>query len=303
MPVREGKYNIKAVSKLLGIQPGTLRAWERRYGIISPGRSESGHRLYSENQVEILREIIAMIGQGFTVGQAVAHLGKQPVAQRAGKRPGGQLEQYKNELMDAFRVFDDGSAHRAIDACLSHYTFETALSTFFRPLLLEMEGGVRKGSLNNACFLFGTAIIRSRIESIALAPSGIRFLPRALLLCAPSEQNDIWLLLLAAFLRLKGFQVIYLGPGIGEDEVDGVLLETCPRFVFFSCQTEIGAEKILGRSTDWKQLVPGITIGAFGEWLLHAETRHTQSQLPSLYLGETPREWDEWLNGRLDRLK
>ncbi|WP_409270497.1 MerR family transcriptional regulator [Neobacillus sp. SCS-31] len=303
MPVRDGKYNIKAVSKLLGIQPGTLRAWERRYGMISPGRSESGHRLYSESQVELLREIKAMIGQGFTVGQAVAQLGRQPVSQRISKRPGGQLEEYRNNLLDAFRIFDNGSAHRTIDACLNEYTFETALSNIFHPLLLDLEGDLRKGSMNNACFLFGRALIRSRIERMALVPSGNRFMPKALLLCAPGEQNDVWLVVLAAFLRLKGFMVVYLGPGIAEDEIDGALTETGPRFAVFSCETESGAERILDQSTDWKELVPGIVIGAIGDGFRNAAHQNTDDSVLPLYLGETPGEWEEWLTERLELLK
>ncbi|WP_316569767.1 MerR family transcriptional regulator [Neobacillus sp. YIM B06451] len=303
MPVRDGKYNIKAVSKLLGIQPGTLRAWERRYGMISPGRSASGHRLYSESQVELLREIKAMIGQGFTVGQAVAHLGQQPVAQRIGKRPGGQLEEYRNNLLDAFRIFDDRSAHRTIDACLSEYTFETCLSNIFHPLLLDMEGALRKGSLNNACFLFGRALIRSRIERMALVASGNRLMPIVLLLCAPGEQNDVCLLMLAAFLRLKGFMVIYLGPGIAEDEIDGALTETDPRIVVFSCETESGAERILDLSYGWEELVPGIMIGAIGDGFRNTADQNTDNSVLPLYLGETPGEWEEWLNERLEMLK
>ena len=49
MPALNGKYNIKAVSNILGIQPSTLRAWERRYHIIAPKRNHAGHRLYTES--------------------------------------------------------------------------------------------------------------------------------------------------------------------------------------------------------------------------------------------------------------
>ncbi|TKJ03751.1 MerR family transcriptional regulator, partial [Bacillus cereus] len=47
MPTLNGKYNIKAVSNIIGVQPSTLRAWERRYQIIAPKRNQAGHRLYT----------------------------------------------------------------------------------------------------------------------------------------------------------------------------------------------------------------------------------------------------------------
>ena len=47
-------YNIKSVAKMLDMPAVTIRAWERRYHVVSPTRSESGHRLYSEQDIEDL---------------------------------------------------------------------------------------------------------------------------------------------------------------------------------------------------------------------------------------------------------
>ncbi len=55
MPTLSGKYNIKAVSNIIGVQPSTLRAWERRYQIIAPKRNQAGHRLYTEEHIQILK--------------------------------------------------------------------------------------------------------------------------------------------------------------------------------------------------------------------------------------------------------
>ena len=50
-------FPIREVARLTGINPVTLRAWERRYGLIQPTRTESGHRLYSMHDVEAVREL------------------------------------------------------------------------------------------------------------------------------------------------------------------------------------------------------------------------------------------------------
>ncbi len=47
-PPRHGLYPIRAVSRLTGVSAVTLRAWERRYGLIVPSRTAKGHRLYSD---------------------------------------------------------------------------------------------------------------------------------------------------------------------------------------------------------------------------------------------------------------
>ena len=68
--MNEGKYNIKAVSTMTGIQPGTLRAWERRYEILEPVRNEAGHRLYTDEHIRKLKWLSDKVQQGFTISQA-----------------------------------------------------------------------------------------------------------------------------------------------------------------------------------------------------------------------------------------
>ena len=59
---------------MVGIQPGTLRAWERRYQILNPVRNESGHRLYTEEDLRKLKWLTEKVSGGFTISQAVSLL-------------------------------------------------------------------------------------------------------------------------------------------------------------------------------------------------------------------------------------
>ena len=61
-------YRIGAVSRLTSIPTGTIRVWERRYGVVEPGRSDGGFRLYSHRDVERLRVIKSLIENGETIG-------------------------------------------------------------------------------------------------------------------------------------------------------------------------------------------------------------------------------------------
>ena len=51
-------YNLKVVLKETGLKPDVLRAWERRYGIPTPERSQGGHRLYSEFDIALLKWLV-----------------------------------------------------------------------------------------------------------------------------------------------------------------------------------------------------------------------------------------------------
>ena len=78
------KYTIKAVSNQTGIRPVTLRAWERRYELLSPHRSDNRYRLYSERDVAILRWIKSQVDENIPISQAVADLNQRT---RAGNWP------------------------------------------------------------------------------------------------------------------------------------------------------------------------------------------------------------------------
>ncbi len=73
MPRGTGRasYSIAAVSKLTGVSCHALRAWERRYGFPVPGRSESGHRRYSPEQVAQLRQLIGLVDSGRSIGDLI----------------------------------------------------------------------------------------------------------------------------------------------------------------------------------------------------------------------------------------
>lgn len=72
-------YSIASVSKLTGVSCHTLRIWERRYGLLEPTRSPSGHRRYSLDQVNTLRWLAEEVRRGRTIGACVKNL-KQPGA-------------------------------------------------------------------------------------------------------------------------------------------------------------------------------------------------------------------------------
>lgn len=63
-------YSIGTTSKLAGVPVGTLRTWHERYGVVIPGRSPGGHRLYSRDQVERLRFIADQVALGLSPADA-----------------------------------------------------------------------------------------------------------------------------------------------------------------------------------------------------------------------------------------
>lgn len=67
-------YSIGDVAERCGINPVTLRAWQRRYGLLKPQRSEGGHRQFDEEDIQRIEEIKRWIKSGVPVGKVKALL-------------------------------------------------------------------------------------------------------------------------------------------------------------------------------------------------------------------------------------
>ena len=65
----DGLLPIREVARITGVNAVTLRAWERRYGLIVPLRTAKGHRLYEEAHIQRIRDILTWLNRGVAVSQ------------------------------------------------------------------------------------------------------------------------------------------------------------------------------------------------------------------------------------------
>ena len=62
-------FNIHIASQLSGVAAATIRAWEKRYNVLTPQRADNGHRLYSESDIEKLSILQQLTQQGLSIGK------------------------------------------------------------------------------------------------------------------------------------------------------------------------------------------------------------------------------------------
>ena len=117
-------FPIREVSRLTGVNPVTLRAWERRYGLIRPTRTDSGHRLYSMADVEAVRSILAWTERGVAVSKVGSILARsaagrdadEPVV-AANNEWGEWQEQLREANIDLEEVSKEFEKHVRSGAC------------------------------------------------------------------------------------------------------------------------------------------------------------------------------------------
>ena len=62
-------YAIREVAERTGVKPVTLRAWQRRYNLVQPQRTDKGHRLYTDQHIELISEIQSWLSKGVPIGK------------------------------------------------------------------------------------------------------------------------------------------------------------------------------------------------------------------------------------------
>ncbi|MDQ0244272.1 DNA-binding transcriptional MerR regulator/methylmalonyl-CoA mutase cobalamin-binding subunit [Bacillus fengqiuensis] len=304
MASQEGKYNIKAISNLVGIQPGTLRAWERRYQILSPVRNESGHRLYTEQDLKVVKWLAEKVEQGFTISQAVSLMESETttIQQTAEEDGADSPKKIKGELLRFLLSFQEGKAQELMNQAFSLYSVEKVVIDILGSLLVTIGDLWEKGKITTAHEHYATQLLRTRISMIMHSLPSNGMLPKVIAVCGPHESHEGGLLIFTLFLRRKGFEVIYLGTSIAEEDIQLIVDEVQPGFLFMSCSLLENAEKTMEIAQHVQELHPALKIGLGGAAFSHIASKDKET-INRFLLGDTKEKWNEWLNTKLRELE
>ncbi|WP_368504533.1 MerR family transcriptional regulator [Alkalihalophilus sp. As8PL] len=300
MASTEGKYNIKAISTMLGIQPGTLRAWERRYQIIEPIRNTAGHRLYSDEHVAILRWLIDKVNKGFTIGQAVGLFEKGNVVLQSPESTNHSdySVQLSDDILHALLSFEEMKAHQLLNQAFSLFSIDKVTIDILGTLLVKVGHMWENNEISTAHEHFVTSFLRTKIGNIFHGLPVDGFLPKVVAVCGPNETHELGLLIFTLFLRRKGFEVIYLGAGIPNQDVELVLREVEAKLFFTSCTIEKNIKATSDLIHHLKECFPDLIIGTGGYAFDQIEGDMKQD-LESHIVGKTKADWEGWLRSNL----
>lgn len=287
-------YNIKAVSRMVGLLPVTLRAWERRYGLPQPRRGDQGYRLYSEYDLQTLRWIKNQVEAGMSISRAVEYLnelrqaGKDPAAHPVTLSPElpPSTEAFSRSLFQALSQYNESSATEIIRRAFTLYSLDQVLIEVIQPVLVEMGEAWHRGELPIAVEHFSTQFCKQHLMSLLAAsapPSREGLIVAA---CAPGESHEIGLLMLVAMLRWRGWEVKYLGPNLELEGLATALAPLRPRMLMFTATRPESArqlERLPQVLAQFQQAKPLVVVGgqAFRAYRLPGE-------VPAFYLDSSP---------------
>lgn len=199
-------YPIREVSRLTGVNAVTLRAWERRYSLITPRRTPKGHRLYSRSDIERIEHILQWLNRGVPASQ-VSDLLNQPERSESSELCNSDWPSLCRQALAAVDALDVKQLERLYLQAMALYPVMACISELWQPLVIQLEE-YWEGKP-------GAALQRRSLESFFRTRIGIRLYhgndicegPTLLVDTLPDDDGPLWTMMLALAASDRGYRV------------------------------------------------------------------------------------------------
>ncbi|QWG27430.1 MerR family transcriptional regulator [Bacillus mycoides] len=287
MPTLNGTYNIKAVSNILGIQPSTLRAWERRYHIIAPKRNRAGHRLYTEEHIHILKWLMNKVSEGMMIGQAVQLLEGNRLQNNIQKEKITDTEVVLvDDILQALLKFDEITTSALLNEVFSIYSTEKVVTSIILQVANKLLSLKNNNEITMSQFKYVVSFLQTRLGMIYHNASVYSSVNKVFVL----ENNILKGFIFATYLRLKGYQAMYMGTSLDEEGILLAIEQLQPKYLFISFDDERELEEAVEFIDLLQEKNENLSGGFIGR-----KGIGDQLNLQNILIGNTKEEWDGWL--------
>ena len=326
-------YNLNLVLRETGIKADTIRAWERRYHLPQPKRTEGGHRLFSEFDIETIKWLIARKGEGMRISQAVQlwheieSNGQDPLRSspteplmmpQAAKteQNGVNLAFFRNGWIEACLNFDESTAEQLLTQSFAQFAPETVCIEILQFGLSEIGSLWYQGKASVQQEHFASELAIRRLQTlIAAAPRPIR--DRTILVGCPQDENHTFsALLVSLLLRYRGWDLVYLGANVPRARLKETIEKTRPDLVVMIAMRLATSATLLDATLflrefdipmafggrvfnvlpDLHQRIPGYFLGEYLPGAISIIENLITSPMPPIASGFTPGKYSKTIS-------
>jgi DNA-binding transcriptional MerR regulator len=246
---------------MTGLSIDTLRAWERRYDAVVPGRGDRG-RLYTDAHVSRLRRLAELVERGHAIGTIAAssdaELGRLLAGADAltARLPGPPAVASVDPLMRALDRYDLEEIETIFNRHAAVLLPRDLVFAVVLPLLREIGRRWESGALRPSQEHLVSAIVRSALGGLVRAANHPSASAKIVFATPAGERHELGLLSAALLAASVGYGVVYLGPDVPAADIAHAATTTGARLVMISATTP----KAVGRSEARKlaRLAPGV---------------------------------------------
>lgn len=212
------KYSINDLEKLSGIKAHTLRAWEQRYGLIDPLRTDTNIRYYVDDHLKKILNVAVLVKSGMRISK-VAEMTTDEIKAAvidAGRYQGNyesQINTFKIAMLD----YDEYLFDSVFNKCLIQFGTDETLSKILGAFIEEVGLLWQAGAISVSNEHFISNLIKQKLFSIidqAIMPNPSKSRKSFVLYLPSDELHELGLLYLYYYLKNHGHRVIYLGQAV-----------------------------------------------------------------------------------------
>ncbi len=241
----ELSHTIRVVSKRTGLSPHVIRIWERRYGAVTPTRTETNRRLYSETAVDRLM----LLRRATEAGHSISHIARLdsaqlrqmvdaiPVENTASRRDLPVVTadtDFVGECLDAVRRLDTQRLEEHLRAASIELGSQGLLHRLAAPLAQKLGELWQSGEITAAHEHFASAVLRVFLGNLS-RPFSLPASAPTVVVATPSGQlHELGAVLVAAAASAHGWRVTYLGVSLPAAEIAGAAIKNRAKAVALS---------------------------------------------------------------------
>lgn len=229
-------YSVTTTSRMTGLTPGTLRAWERRYAVVDPHRDEAGRRVYDAVMIERLARLQRLTEQGHPI-RRLAPLGDaalDDLLNESSQIGYGGVEMLSEQMLEAVIGYRIGALDRLLSVAVATLPLAILVTRVISPLLAEVGRRWVAGELDIAQERMLSSLLRARMIAI-LNPRPSETGPKLLFSTLPGEHHELGLLMAALLAYEAGAPLLYLGTNLPARDLATLAGELGVKAVALSC--------------------------------------------------------------------
>jgi DNA-binding transcriptional MerR regulator len=204
-------YPIRSISELTGVPATTLRAWERRYGLLKPSRTAKGHRLYSSDDIELVKKIVKLLKTSHTISEAIRIINNPELSPPANEAGDGHWHSYQQQMLKSIELFNEQNLDRTYNEALSIYPIDMVTENVIVPVLSTLGEQWQSREAGIAEEHFFSAFLRNKLGARLHHESQRSRGSKILVCCLPGEYHELGVLLFCIAAIGHGYQILYLG--------------------------------------------------------------------------------------------
>jgi len=265
------QYSIKDLEKLSGIKAHTIRIWEKRYGVLTPDRTDTNIRYYNDEQLKKLLNVSLLIGFGYKISRVSQwtadelHQQIQDAFQSEERLEDQAVANKVNGLIVAMIELDEAKFKSIYEVSISKRGFEQTMLQVVYPFLERV--GIMWGinEINPAEEHFISHLIRQKVivEIDRLEETEAEFQKQFVLFLPENELHELGLLLANYLVRMHGHKAFYLGQNVPLHDVVSVCKTIKPDYIITFTVTTLQEEGVqnlvdnLAKETEAEILISG----------------------------------------------